>query len=176
MTDTNQLFQELTRQTQTMLERITDQHNHEAVKAMTQAWTELSQSDWTNPTQWVEKMTEYQRQQMQLWQHVMGIPSLEPDRRLTTRPGMISRFMTSSKQSYLLTSDMLNQWAEAVPGEEKDKEKLKFYTQAYIDAMSPTNFAATNPEVIQEAMESNGQSLLNGWKICWPIWKKAGLR
>ena len=164
MTDTNQMFQELTRQTQTLLERLTDQQSHDAVKAMTQAWTELSQSDWSNPTQWVEKMTEYQRQQMQLWQHVMGIPSLEPDRRFNNQAWDDQPVYDFIKQSYLLTSDMLNQWADSVPGDEKDKEKLKFYTQAYIDAMSPTNFAATNPEVIQEAMESNGQSLLNGWK------------
>ena len=164
MTDTNQMFQELTRQTQTLLERMTDQQSHDAVKAMTQAWTELSQSDWSNPTQWVEKMTQYQRQQMQLWQHVMGIPSLESDRRFKNQAWDDQPVYDFIKQSYLLTSDMLNQWADSVPGDEKDKEKLKFYTQAYIDAMSPTNFAATNPEVIQEAMESNGQSLLNGWK------------
>ena len=41
--------------------------------------------------------------------------------------------------------------------------------------MSPTNFAATNPEVIQ-AMESNGQSLLNGWKNLLADLEKGQLR
>lgn len=42
--------------------------------------------------------------------------------------------------------------------------KLNYQMKQFIDSMSPSNFAATNPEVIQKALETNGQSLMNGYK------------
>ena len=66
------------------------------------------------------------------------------------------------KQSYLLTADVLSKSTDAIPVEGKRKEKLKFYTQHFIDAMSPSNFVTLNPDVLKEAMETNGQSLVDG--------------
>jgi polyhydroxyalkanoate synthase len=57
---------------------------------------------------------------------------------------------------------MLNECAEASHLDQENRKKLKFYTRFFADAMSPTNFAATNPEVIQLALESKGQSLVDG--------------
>ena len=45
--------------------------------------------------------------------------------------------------------------------DEKSKGKLNFYSQQYIDALSPSNFIATNPEAIKLAQETNGQSLID---------------
>ena len=44
----------------------------------------------------------------------------------------------------------------------KKKRRVKFYTQYFIDAMSPSNFVNLNPDVITEAMRTNGQSLIDG--------------
>jgi len=163
-TDPNALFEELNKQTQEMMARFSSNESAEAIHAMTQAWSQLASSDWTDPSKWMENMTEFQRQQLNLWQQLMGINQPAQDRRFKASEWDEQPVYDFIKQSYLLTSDMLSQWAEAIPAEDKDKEKLRFYTQSYIDAMSPTNFAATNPEVMKEAMESGGQSLLNGWK------------
>jgi polyhydroxyalkanoate synthase len=67
------------------------------------------------------------------------------------------------RQSYeTIASHMLRQ-VEAVEGvEPKQKEQLRFATQTFLDAMSPTNFAWTNPEVIEKTIETRGDNLLKG--------------
>ncbi len=162
--DPNALFDELTQKTQEMMQQFAGADSTQAIQGMTEAWTQLASSDWSDPQKWMDNMTEFQRQQMGLWQQMMGLSTPTSDRRFKSEEWSEQPVYDFIKQSYLMTSDMLNQWAEAVPGDEKEKEKLQFYTQSYIDAMSPANFAATNPEVMKEAMESGGQSLLNGWK------------
>lgn len=69
------------------------------------------------------------------------------------------------KQLYLILSNAILKTAE--PNESLDEQtnlKINFYTKQWIDAMSPTNFATTNPTVIKEIFESNGENLLNGTK------------
>ncbi len=69
------------------------------------------------------------------------------------------------QQSYLLTSQWLRNLVTDVEGlDEKTSEKVKFFTERYIDAMSPTNFALTNPAVIEKTIDSNGANLVNGLK------------
>ena len=67
------------------------------------------------------------------------------------------------RQAYLLNSSFLRQVVEAVPEEDdKAKNRLRFMARQYIDALSPANFAATNPEFIKQAVESKGQSITAG--------------
>ncbi|GAB5387946.1 MAG: class I poly(R)-hydroxyalkanoic acid synthase [Alphaproteobacteria bacterium] len=67
------------------------------------------------------------------------------------------------KQSYLLTSRFVQQSVGSVEGlEEKDRQKVDFYTRQFVDAMAPSNFAYTNPAVIEATLESKGENLLKG--------------
>ncbi|MFT5116274.1 MAG: polyhydroxyalkanoate synthase, partial [Parasphingorhabdus sp.] len=67
------------------------------------------------------------------------------------------------KQSYLLTSRYLEESVGAVQGlDDKRAHQLRFYTRQYVDAMSPSNFAMTNPDVIDKTMETGGQNLVDG--------------
>ncbi|MBK8754935.1 MAG: hypothetical protein IPL99_26380 [Candidatus Competibacteraceae bacterium] len=51
------------------------------------------------------------------------------------------------KQSYLLTSGWIYDMVANVEGfDDKTKKKLQFYTRQFVDALSPSNFAMTNPE------------------------------
>ena len=67
------------------------------------------------------------------------------------------------KQSYLLTATT---WLKAVEGIEgldvKQKHKLTFFLRQFLDAISPTNFGFTNPQVIHETITSGGQNLVKG--------------
>lgn len=67
------------------------------------------------------------------------------------------------KQSYLLASRWLRDMAGAVPGmDEQAAGKLDFLTRQFIDAMAPTNFPFTNPEVLRATVESKGENLKRG--------------
>lgn len=68
------------------------------------------------------------------------------------------------KQSYLLTSKYVLDTVGAANLEPQQQRKLDFYSKQMMDALSPSNFAVTNPEVLQAIAESKGGSLLKGFK------------
>ena len=66
------------------------------------------------------------------------------------------------KQSYLLGSRQLHELVDKAPVDDKTKLQLRFYARQFIDAMSPSNFPASNPEVIRKAFETRSASLTDG--------------
>jgi len=68
------------------------------------------------------------------------------------------------KQSYLLTSKHVMKTVGGADLEAHEQRKLDFYTKQMMDALSPSNFAATNPEVLQAIAESKGGSIVKGLK------------
>jgi polyhydroxyalkanoate synthase len=67
------------------------------------------------------------------------------------------------RQSYLAISDQLLKGVEQVEGlDEAARQRLRFATKAFVDAMSPSNFALTNPQVLKKTVETRGENLLNG--------------
>ena len=69
------------------------------------------------------------------------------------------------KQSYLLTSNYLvSSIAQARGLNDFDRTRVDFYTRQFLDALSPSNFLATNPEAISTALSTNGESLVQGFQ------------
>ena len=69
------------------------------------------------------------------------------------------------KQSYLLSSKYILQVAGQKDGlNDKTQQKLEFYTRQFVDMMAPSNFVATNPEVLRLTIETRGENLLRGLK------------
>jgi polyhydroxyalkanoate synthase len=67
------------------------------------------------------------------------------------------------KQSYLIAARHIHQAVSQVENlPDDDRKKVDFFTRQYIDALSPSNFALTNPEVMRETLKSGGQNLLRG--------------
>ena len=104
-----------------------------------------------------------------LWQTAMGagaVPSLvEPkpgDRRFEADAWQSLPWFAWLKQSYLLYGDYLHELASASRLPPGDKRRLAFLTRQFVDAISPTNFAATNPEVLEEVVRTEGGSLVHG--------------
>ncbi|MFK8067697.1 MAG: PHA/PHB synthase family protein [Gammaproteobacteria bacterium] len=69
------------------------------------------------------------------------------------------------RDSYLLTSKWMRNVVSETEGMDKNSaKKLEFFTERYLDALSPTNFAATNPAVLERMLETKGASLVRGTK------------
>src|SRR6202049_5181799 len=68
------------------------------------------------------------------------------------------------KQSYLLGARQLHEFVDRAQVDDRTKLQLRFYARQCIDAMSPSNFPATNPEVIRKAIETRSASLTDGMR------------
>lgn len=67
------------------------------------------------------------------------------------------------RESYVMIADHLMNSVDAIEGvDARQREQLRFATRGFIDAMSPSNFAFTNPEVIDKTIETRGENLLKG--------------
>ena len=127
----------------------------------------------SNPMKFWEMQTQYSQKQAELWQSSMnklwGLesqPVIEPekgDRRFRSESWNDSVFFDFLKQYYLLACDFVEQNIENAEGmSESDKKKLAFSSKLMMDALSPSNFAMTNPDVIQETLKSGGENLVRG--------------
>jgi polyhydroxyalkanoate synthase len=84
------------------------------------------------------------------------------DRRFKDGAWSQSPFYDLLKQSYLLSSKQLTELVDQAQVDEKSKLQLRFYARQFIDGMSPSNFPATNPEVIRTAIRTRCTSLAAG--------------
>jgi polyhydroxyalkanoate synthase subunit PhaC len=68
------------------------------------------------------------------------------------------------KQSYLISARHIHDTVAGIDGlDENTRKKVNFYTHQYIDAIAPSNFVLTNPEVFRETMRTHGQNLVKGF-------------
>ncbi len=67
------------------------------------------------------------------------------------------------RQSYFMIADHMLRGIDAIEDvDEARRAQLRFAARGFIDAMSPSNFALTNPEVIAKTIETRGENLLKG--------------
>lgn len=67
------------------------------------------------------------------------------------------------KQQYLLTTEAIERSVHEIEGlEGKEHRRLEYFTRQIIDMMSPTNFLSTNPDALEKAVETEGDSLVRG--------------
>ena len=110
----------------------------------------------------------YAMQQAQLWASMFAASPaalVRPDagdRRFASKEWQENPYYSYLKQSYLLASRFLGELAAAADLEPRAKERLQFAVRQWCDALSPANFAATNPAALREALATNGESLTRG--------------
>ncbi|NMM28143.1 MAG: class I poly(R)-hydroxyalkanoic acid synthase [Glaciimonas sp.] len=107
---------------------------------------------------------EYIQQLAVLWQNFLvskGVTVLT-DRRFSSDAWQSNTFSSFNAAVYLLNARFLMSLAEAVEATPRIKQKIAFAVQQMVDAMSPANFLATNPEAQQKILDTKGESLAKG--------------
>lgn len=126
-----------------------------------------------NPAHFVQLQNEYWQDWFHIWQESMlkflGEPShdvIKPDpkdRRFRDSQWQENALFDFIKQSYLLTCRWMHKTIEETQGLDKDdRRKLEFYTELFANALSPSNFVFTNPEVLKETINTGGENLIKG--------------
>lgn len=137
-------------------------------------------SDWwealaKNPQKVFEANMQLWQKSMELTQNaMMGFMGGKPqaiireekaDRRFNHEDWANKPIYDVIKQSYLLVSDWTRKVVASAEGlDDRTAERVKFFTERMLDAMSPTNFALTNPAVIEKIRMTNGANLVHGLK------------
>lgn len=144
------------------------------------AFLQWTQNMMQNPDALVKTQTVYWENMLSLWQQTAS-QMMDTDNKLSSETDIITpkagdkRFKDEAwdenaifnflKQSYLLTADWMHTAVQDNEGlDEQSAKKVDFFTHQLTDALSPTNFWMTNPVVLQETLDSNGQNLLNGFE------------
>jgi len=139
-----------------------------------QAFMDMTAKLLANPFKLAQAQMNLVWDYVSLWQHSMmrfsGLktkPVAEPkkgDGRFRDEEWEEHFLFDFIKQSYLITARHVHDVVANVEGLPVETEKkVNFFTRQYIDALSPSNFALTNPEVFRETVKSHGQNLLKGF-------------
>jgi len=137
------------------------------------AFMEMTTKMMANPIQVMDANISLWQDYLGLWQNtasrMMGQetePVVAPehdDRRFRDDAWQENTVFDFIKQSYLLTSRWMQSTVAGVEGlDDETAKKVDFYTRQFAEAMSPSNFLVTNPEVLRATMESGGENLLRG--------------
>ncbi len=114
---------------------------------------------------WSETMKHFVEAQQTLAKGKLEAPQ-DPgprDRRFANPLWDTHPYFNFVKQQYLINASALSQAVSDVTDmEPAEKNRLKYFSQQIIDMMSPTNFLATNPDALEKAIETEGQSLVQG--------------
>ncbi|KJR35635.1 class I poly(R)-hydroxyalkanoic acid synthase [Vibrio navarrensis] len=125
------------------------------------------------PAALLKLQTQWWEQQLQIWQNVAlsgntqsVIEAEQGDKRFSNEAWQAEAMYSFIKQSYLLFSKTYMDTIDAIEGlDEKTKERITFFSRQAINALSPSNFIATNPELLKLTIEKNGENLLTGLEL-----------
>jgi polyhydroxyalkanoate synthase subunit PhaC len=135
-------------------------------KAKTMPGFGLAQPPSADPMQWMAQGAEAWSKGLEAWSQMLGqfaAAGEAKDRRFGSPEWRENPIFDTVRQGYLAISDKLLGTVEEIEGlDEEARNRLRFATRGFVEAMSPANFAATNPEVMKRTLETKGENLLAG--------------
>jgi polyhydroxyalkanoate synthase len=171
-------FQDIAVRSQKLLQDFAEKYKSEASQSadplhIGNAFQEFTAKMLADPSKVVAAQVELWQEYMKLWQATaqrMAGQKVEPivepakgDKRFNDPAWKEEVVFDYLKQSYLLTSRWAQDRVKQVEGvDAKTAKKIEFYSKQFIDAMSPSNFALTNPQVVKATIETRGENLVKG--------------
>jgi polyhydroxyalkanoate synthase len=118
-----------------------------------------------DPGRLLALQNEYATRLQSLWSGFVApeaaAPAL-PDRRFSGPDWTRHAPYAWSAALYLLNADFMQRMADSVEADKKTRDRIRFFTQQWVDALSPSNFLTTNPEAQRLLLDSRGESLRHG--------------
>jgi polyhydroxyalkanoate synthase len=128
------------------------------------------------PASLLELQSSYLKEATELWNGAVGrvtngadapAPAKIDDRRFAASDWAANPAAAFTAQAYLLNARTLLKMAHAVQGDEKTRQRVRFAVQQWLDAASPSNFLALNPEAQRKALDTGGESIAQGLAHLW---------
>ncbi len=126
----------------------------------------------SDPTRLMEAQVGYWTESIKIWsdmqKNILAEETPEPaskdrDRRFKNDKWANDPYFNMIKRQYQLSSDTITNMTSGLTHlPEKEREKVGFFAKQIVDMFAPTNFFATNPDALDKAVETNGQSLVDG--------------
>ncbi|MEQ8496961.1 MAG: class I poly(R)-hydroxyalkanoic acid synthase, partial [Gammaproteobacteria bacterium] len=167
-------------QTQELLQEFLDSHGSAEIgkldpMGLLPAYAALTRELMREPGKLLEVQLQAWNAYLQVWQRTAqrffgqgtedAVAPPASDRRFKAEDWENNPFFDYVKQTYLVTAQTLQALIAGADGlDEKTAKKLAFYTNQYLDAIAPTNFVMTNPQVLHATLESGGRNLVDGLK------------
>ncbi len=141
--------------------------------AVAKAFSEFSLGLWSDPSRLIEAQARGMRDWAALW-GVMAArasgeapdPMMQPakgDRRFSAAAWSDEPVFDYLKQAYLLGSQQLQDLVAETNLDEKTRAQVDFFSKQFLNALSPSNYAHTNPEVVRKTLETGGLNLMTGF-------------
>ncbi len=114
---------------------------------------------------WARTVQHFMEAQQAMAQGELAAPEdrTGSDRRFTNPLWQTHPYFNFVKQQYMINAQALKQAVDDVSDmTPREKKRLGFFSQQIIDLLSPTNFLATNPDALERAVETDGESLIKG--------------
>lgn len=133
------------------------------------AYSQMASSFLNNPAALNAAQMDLWQRQAALWQELTQPKAAgqeapaRPDRRFKNEQWENNPALHALMRSYLVGADWLRSLVERADLDPAAKRKATFFTEQFIDASAPTNFALTNPDVVSKAIETKGASLVQGY-------------
>jgi polyhydroxyalkanoate synthase len=114
------------------------------------------------PEKLAEIQQDYQKEAASIWLDVLSGRAPLKDRRFADPAWQKNPWATYTAAMYLLNARTLMRMAEAIEGDEKTRNRIRFAVEQWVAAAAPTNFFALNVEAQQKALQTQGVSIAKG--------------
>ena len=139
---------------------------------VTNAFVELSNKLMANPMLLAQAQMRMWQDTMRLWHNTMArflgekpepVIDAKADNRFRSEAWQNNFLFDYIKQSYLIAAQNIQRTVGEVQGlDPQTARKVRFFTRQFVDAVAPTNFVFTNPEVLKATVDSGGRNLIDG--------------